>query len=62
MGKEDRKLYQAKFEIGTAGNALQHPEAILESAQEKGTVAGFVDFMVGFPVEVIELQALVGEI
>ena len=58
----NRKLYSARFELGTFGNPLQHPEAILPKAAAKGTVAGFIDFLVGFPIAVIELQALVGEI
>ena len=40
MGKENRKLYVARFEIGTQGNDLQHPEAVLQKASQKGTVAG----------------------
>ena len=62
MAKADRKLYLARFELGTFGNDLQHPEAVLQKASDKGTVAGFIDFLVGFPIAVIELQALVGEI
>ena len=62
MAKENRKLYQAKFEMGLSGEAFQHPEAILDKASSNGTVAGFVDFMTGFPMAVIELQAIVGEI
>ena len=58
----NRKLYSARFELGTFGNPLQHPEAILPKAAAKGTVAGWIDFMTGFPIGVIELQALVGEI
>lgn len=57
-----RKLYSARFEIGTFGNALQHPEAVLDKASQKGTVGGWIDFMTGFPVGCIELQALIGEI
>jgi hypothetical protein len=62
MSKANRKLYLARFEIGTFGNALQHPEAILQKASRKGTVGGWLDFLTGFPVAVIELQAMVGEI
>lgn len=62
MAKSDRKLYLARFELGTFGNDLQHPEAVLDKASQKGTVAGWCDFVEGFPIACIELQTLVGEI
>ena len=62
MSKENRHLYLARFEIGTFGSDLQHSEAVLSKAASKGTVAGWLDFLVGVPVACIELQALVGEI
>ena len=61
-GSQNRVLYVARFEMGQMGQNLQYPETILDTAQKQGTVAGWVQFLVGFPVAVIELQTLVGEI
>ena len=61
-GPGKRVLYQARFEMGQKDASFQHPDGVLAKAALKGTVAGFIDFLTGFPVAVIELQALVGEI
>ena len=60
MSKEKRNLYLARFEIPMAGASFRYPEAILRNVQ--GTVGAWLDFLVGFPIACIELQALVGEI
>lgn len=34
----------------------------MNKSQQKGTVAAWMDFLVGFPVDTVELQAIVGEV
>ena len=59
---QNRILYLARFEMGQAGQDLQHPEAVLQSAQQHGDVAGWMEFLSGFPYDCLELKALLGEI
>ncbi len=62
MSEADRQLYLARFEIVNWGAQFQYPEAVLQKAQQKGTVAGWIDFLVGFPLACVELLAMVGEL
>jgi hypothetical protein len=58
----NRRLYLARFEIVNWGADFQYPEAVLQSAQQKGTVGGWIDFLCGFPMACVELLAMVGEV
>jgi hypothetical protein len=51
-------LYLGRFELKKYGEALQYNEAVFR----KGKVAGFMDFLSGFPMECTEMMAIVGEI
>jgi hypothetical protein len=62
MSNGNRVLYVARFEIGQAGQDFQFPQASLPDAQKYGKVLAWMLFVEGYPYDVIELKALVGEI
>lgn len=63
-------LYLARFEFVRYGQQFQHPEAVINTKDRSRPasnaqiekVAGWIDFLTGFPLGVCELMTLVGEI
>jgi hypothetical protein len=51
-------LYLGRFEFPKYDEDFEHPEAIFVEDKE---VVGFVDFLAGFPLECVEMLAMVGE-
>jgi len=62
MSNGNRRLYLARFEIAKWGAQFQYPEAVLQKAQQQGTVGGWIDFLCGFPMACVELLTMVGEV
>ena len=51
------RLMLARYELPKYGEAFQYPEAVFA----QGEVAGWLDFLCGFPIDCVEMMVLIGE-
>lgn len=56
LEKQDR-LFLARFEFPKDGERFQYPETVFSGKK----VAGFIDFLAGFPIDCIEMLVAIGE-
>lgn len=54
---EKDRLFLARFDLVKYGENIQYSEAIFAS----GEMAGFLDFLAGFPIDVCEMLLVIGE-
>jgi hypothetical protein len=56
---QQKKLFLARFEFPKYGELFRYPRAIF--VEPSSEVAGFVDFLAGFPIDCVELMMVVGQ-